>query len=175
MKTVNGSGQLDEQSIGLEARVGTDDHAALKLWLRLLACSTQVETQIRRRLRERFDLSLSRFDYLAQLYRHPDGLRMNLLTRYLMVTGGSVTGLTDELVKQGWVQREDDPEDRRGYRVRLTASGRLAFERMAREHEGWVVELFAGLEPAQKKTMYELLGRLRVTLTAEVNKETARD
>ncbi len=174
-KAARSPARLDDQTIGLEARVEDADHLALKLWLRLLACSTQVETRIRRRLRERFDLSLSRFDYLAQLHRHADGLRMNLLTRYLMVTGGSVTGLTDELVKEGWVQREDDPEDRRGYRVRLTPSGRQAFERMAREHEGWVVELFAGLDAEQKKSMYDLLGRLRVTLTAEVNKETAHD
>lgn len=163
---------LDEQSIGLEARIDDADHQALKLWLRLLATSTQIETQIRRRLREGFDVSLSRFDYLAQLYRYDDGLRMNMLTRYLMVTGGSVTGLTDELVKEGWVQREDDPEDRRGYRVRLTPAGREAFERMARAHEGWVVALFAGLDAAQKRTMYDMLGRLRVALAASENRDT---
>lgn len=157
---------LDDQSIGLEARLLDADHQSLKLWLRLLACSTQVEIQIRNRLRERFGVSLARFDYLAQLYRHEDGLRMNMLSRFLMVTGGSVTGLTDELEKDGLVARDDDPDDRRSVRVRLTAPGRKAFERMAREHEGWVVEMFGGLDAEQKKTMYELLGRLRVQLSA---------
>ena len=56
--------------------------------------------------------TLSRFDYLAQLERHPQGLRMNALSRYLMVTGGNVTGLTDELEKDGFVAREADPDDR---------------------------------------------------------------
>jgi DNA-binding MarR family transcriptional regulator len=157
---------LDDQSIGLEARVVEADHQSLKLWLRLLACSTQIEIEIRRRLRERFAVSLPRFDYLAQLYRHPDGLRMNALSRYLMVSGGNVTGLTDELEKDGLVCRDDDPDDRRSYRVRLTADGRRAFEGMAREHEGWVVELFAGLEPAVKQALYDGLGRLRVQLSA---------
>ncbi len=157
---------LDEQSIGLEARLLDQDHLALKLWLRLLATSTQVEIQIRNRLRERFGVSLARFDYLAQLYRHGDGLRMNMLSRFLMVTGGSVTGLTDELEKDGLVVRDDDPDDRRSVRVCLTASGRRAFERMAREHEGWVVELFDALDPEQKKTMHELLGRLRVQIAS---------
>lgn len=97
---------------------------------------------------------------------------MNRLSRFLMVTGGSVTGLTDELEKDGLVQRDDDPDDRRSVRVRLTAPGRKAFERMAREHEGWVVEMFGGLDGDQKKLMYELLGRLRVQLSEPANKRT---
>ena len=157
---------LTERHIGLEARIADADHQSLKLWLRLLACTTQFETEIRGRLRESFGISLPRFDYLAQLYRHPDGLRMNTLTRYLMVTGGSVTGLSDELEKDGLVQRDDDPDDRRSVRVRLTAAGRKAFERMAREHEGWVIELFGGLDTTQKKSLFDALGRLRAQLSA---------
>ena len=61
----------EAQELGLEAAVRTDDHAALKLWLRLLACTAQLEAEIRRRLRERFGVSLARFDDLAQLHRHP--------------------------------------------------------------------------------------------------------
>lgn len=156
--------QLDDQHIGLEARAHDADHQSLKLWLRLLACSTQIETLIRRRLRERFAVSLPRFDYLAQLHRHPEGLRMSALSRYLMVSGGNVTGLTDELAKDGLVTRVDDPDDRRSVRVRLTPEGRRSFERMAREHEDWVVELFAGLEPAQKQALHDGLGQLRVQL-----------
>lgn len=156
---------LDEQALGLEARVAEADHQSLKLWLRLLACSTQIEIEIRRRLRQRFGVSLPRFDFLAQLHRHPDGLRMNALSRYLMVSGGNVTGLTDELEKDGLVARDGDPHDRRSVRVRLTPAGRRAFERMASEHEGWVVELFAGLEGSDKQALYDGLGRLRLQLT----------
>ena len=156
----------DEQSIGKEARIEDANHQSLKLWLRLLACTTQIEIEIRRRLRERFAVSLPRFDYLAQLHRHPAGLRMNTLSRYLMVSGGNVTGLTDELVKEGFVVRDDDPDDGRSFRVRLTDPGRSAFERMAREHEGWVVELFGGLDAAHKLALYEDHGRLRVQLAA---------
>jgi DNA-binding MarR family transcriptional regulator len=157
---------LDDGAIGLEARAERDDHLSLKLWLRLLACSTQVEIEVRNRLRARFAMSLARFDYLAQLHRHPAGLRMSTLSRYLMVTGGNVTALTDELERDGMVLREDDAQDRRSYRLRMTPAGRKAFERVAREHEQWVIELFSGLETAHKQTLYELLGRLRVQLAA---------
>ena len=75
----------DAQELGHEARAGSGDHAALRLWLRMLACTTQIETEIRRRLRVQFDMTLPRFDYLAQLHRfhaeQPQGLRMNALSR----------------------------------------------------------------------------------------------
>ena len=157
---------LDDDRIGLEARVGDADHQSLRLWLRLLACSTQIEIEIRRRLRERFGVSLPRFDFLAQLHRHPAGLRMNALSRYLMVSGGNVTGLTDELVKDGLVERTEDPDDRRSWRVRLTPAGRQTFERMAQEHEAWVVELFGGVDAAHRQALFDGLGRLRVALAA---------
>jgi DNA-binding MarR family transcriptional regulator len=161
---------LDDHAIGLEARAEHDDHLSLKLWLRLLACSTQVETEVRQRLRSGFGISLARFDYLAQLHRHAEGLSMSTLSRYLMVTGGNVTALTDELEREGLVQRDSDPDDRRSWRLRMTAAGHKAFDRIAREHELWVIELFAGLDAAQKQTLYEGLGRLRVQMAATQDK-----
>jgi DNA-binding MarR family transcriptional regulator len=155
---------LGEEHIGLEARAQAGDHLDIKIWLRLLACSTQIEQQIRQWLRARFDTTLPRFDYLAQLDRHPDGLRMNVLSRYLMVTGGNVTGLTDQLVKEGLVERTEDPEDRRSWRVRLTDQGRADFAAMAAEHERWLGGLFEGLPAASKDALYEHLGHLRVHL-----------
>jgi DNA-binding MarR family transcriptional regulator len=155
---------LGDEHIGLEARAQADDHLDTKIWLRLLACSTQIEQQIRQQLRTRFGTTLPRFDYLAQLDRYPEGLRMNVLSRYLMVTGGNVTGLTDQLVKEGLVERIDDPEDRRSWRVCLTDKGRTDFAAMAAEHEKWLIAMFQDLPAASKEALYEHLGRLRVHL-----------
>jgi DNA-binding MarR family transcriptional regulator len=159
--------KLDDEAIGLEARTKSSDHAAVKLWLRLLSCSVQIETEIRSRLRLRFATTLPRFDYLAQLERHPEGLRMSALSRYLMVTGGNVTGLTDQLVTEGWVERLPDPADRRSLIVRLTALGREQFLQMAGEHEAWLVELFDGFDAGDKRSLFDTLGRLRVHLAAK--------
>jgi DNA-binding MarR family transcriptional regulator len=165
---------LGDHAIGREARASVDDHLAVKLWLRLLSCSTQIEREIRRRLREQFDTTLPRFDYLAQLERHPDGLRMNALSRYLMVTGGNVTGLTDQLVGEGLVERIDDPEDRRALIIRLTPAGRKQFLRMARAHESWLVEMLDGFDAPLKDALYESLGRLRVHLARQDARQEPR-
>ncbi len=162
---------VDDDNLGREASVQATDHSDVRLWLRLLACSTQIEQQIRTRLRQRFGTTLPRFDYLAQLERHPEGLRMNVLSRYLMVTGGNVTGLTDQLVAEGHVERIADAQDRRSSIVRPTVAGRRHFLRMAVEHERWLVELLGGLDAAHKDMLYEMLGRLRVQLVRSTTKE----
>ncbi|WP_077034348.1 MarR family winged helix-turn-helix transcriptional regulator [Pelomonas sp. KK5] len=145
----------------MESRVADGDHQALKLWLRLLACTTRVENQIRSRLRTDFDTTLPRFDLLAQLERHPDGLSMRELSQRLMVTGGNVTGITDQLEAEGLVAREAHPSDRRSFAVKLTAAGRRQFKKMASTHEQWIVELLAGWNTEQKGQVYELLAVLK--------------
>jgi DNA-binding MarR family transcriptional regulator len=155
---------LDEHQIGLEARAAHDDHLAVRTWLRLLSLTTQVEQEIRTRLRERFGTTLARFDYLAQLERHPGGLRMSALSRYLMVTGGNVTGLTTQLEAEGLVDRQPDPEDGRSWRVRLSEQGRREFSAMAAEHERWLRELFEGVPVRDQQQLYDLLGQMRAHL-----------
>jgi DNA-binding MarR family transcriptional regulator len=89
---------------------------------------------------------------------------MNELSQRLMVSGGNVTGLTDQLEKEGLVVRTDDPEDRRAYTIKLTLAGRALFSRMAAVHERWVIELFAGLNATEKSQIYRLLAKLKLHL-----------
>ena len=148
----------------LETRVGDEHHPALKVWLRLLACASRIESEVRGRLRSEFDTTLPRFDLMAQLERHAGGLRMNELSQRLMVTGGNVTGITDQLESEGLVVRESDPADRRSYAVRLTPAGRRVFAKMAAAHEQWVIALFAGLSAAEKAQVYRLLAKLKTSM-----------
>lgn len=156
-------------ALDAESRVHEDHHASLRLWLRLLSCTHQIENRIRQSLQARFDTTLPRFDLLAQLERAGEGLKMSELSQRLMVTGGNVTGITDGLEKEGLVVREVDSSDRRVYRVKLTPEGRRLFRRMAAEHEQWVVDLFGTLSVAEKEQLMRLLGELKSGLTNERN------
>ena len=148
-----------------ETRVHDDHHVSLRLWLRLLACTNQVEGRVRQNLQSGFNTTLPRFDLMAQLERAPHGLKMSELSQRMMVTGGNVTGITDGLEKEGLVVREVDSTDRRVYRVKLTAEGERQFRRMAAEHEKWVVDLFGSMSPRHKKQLMDLLGELKERLT----------
>ena len=150
-----------------ETRVRDDHHDSLRLWLRLMSCSTLIENHIRQRLQGEFSTTLPRFDLMAQLERCPEGLKMGELSKRLMVTGGNVTGITDLLEEEGLVARVIDSRDRRAFRVKLTPSGQRLFKKMAAEHERWIIDLFAGL-PAKGK---QQLGLLLHDLKCHVNRQ----
>ena len=149
-----------------------DDHSALRIWLRLLTCTQLIEKRVRSGLREQFATTLPRFDLMAQLERAPDGLKMNELSRRMMVTGGNVTGITDQLVAEGLVERIEVEGDRRAYRVRLTAKGRKQFHEMARRHEDWIVEAFSALTDKEITTLHKLLGKVKDS-ASQPRQETA--
>ncbi|HZY15592.1 MAG TPA: MarR family transcriptional regulator [Ramlibacter sp.] len=150
----------------MEARAHSEHPEALRLWLRMLTCTQLVEKQVRTLLRGRFETTLPRFDLMAQLERAPDGLKMNELSRRMMVTGGNVTGITDQLVAEDLVERIEVEGDRRAYRVRLTPKGRKQFNDMASQHESWIVEAFSGLSDKEISALHKLLGKVKDHATA---------
>ena len=154
------------QGLDLASRLRQEHHQSLKLWLRMLSCTVRIENEIRARLRASFGITLPRFDLMAQLERHPAGLRMGELSKRMMVTGGNVTGITDQLEREKLVERLPDPHDRRAWAVRLTPAGRTAFAEMAAVHERWIEEMLADIPAEDKASLIALLasmkGRLRI-------------
>jgi len=144
-----------------ESRASDAHHQSLRLWLRLLTCTQLIEGEVRTRLRRDFAITLPRFDLMAQLERHPAGLRMGELSRRMMVTSGNVTGITDQLVDEGLVRRVESPDDRRAYLVKLTPAGKRSFDRMAKAHEQWVIELLAGLSTTDREQLNRLLAKVK--------------
>jgi DNA-binding MarR family transcriptional regulator len=142
------------------------------LWLRLLTCTSLIEGEIRSRLRTTFDITLPRYDLMSQLERHPEGLKMGELSKRMMVTGGNVTGITDQLVNEGLVVRDNNPRDRRAYLLKLTPRGRKIFGEMAKAHEPWVIELFAGLSETDKQRLYALLASLKAHVLSATGRAT---
>ncbi|MEY3524167.1 MAG: hypothetical protein RIR92_232 [Pseudomonadota bacterium] len=145
----------------LEARLHSTHPQALRLWLRMLTCSQLIEKQVRAGLRDEFNTTLPRFDLMAQLEREPQGMKMNELSRRMMVTGGNITPVTDQLVKEGWIERMELPHDRRAWLVRLTPAGRSLFKKMAKRHEAWIVAAFSSLSQRDVHQLHDLLGQVK--------------
>lgn len=133
----------------------------LRLWLQMLKATRHVELEVRERLRLDFDTTLPRFDVLAALSRHPEGLRLSDLSKDLMVSNGNVTVVVDRLVADGHVERLPVPGDRRAWQIRLTEAGNVAIADMARAHRGWIETMFATLDDAQIAVAIETLTAIR--------------
>ncbi|HZD93680.1 MAG TPA: MarR family transcriptional regulator [Candidatus Sulfotelmatobacter sp.] len=165
-KSNNGSHRGSHVVLDLETRAKKGDHQALRLWLRLLSCTVRIENKIRLRLRREFNMTLPRFDLMAQLERSSDGLRMNEISRRLMVSGGNVTGITDQLEREGLVARTPCPGDRRAFTVKLTDTGLKRFREMAARHELWIIELLSGLSRDEKEAMIHELGKVKTHINS---------
>tara|TARA_R110002096_G_scaffold420745_1_gene626016 strand:- start:12972 stop:13355 length:384 start_codon:yes stop_codon:yes gene_type:complete len=66
-----------------------------------------------------FGLTRSQWMVLMHLKRK-NGMRQNELAKLLEIKPISITRLIDRLVKDDWVERRDDPVDRRAKRIYLT-------------------------------------------------------
>lgn len=137
---------------------------SLRLWLRLLTCANLIEAEIRRRLRVEYGTTLPRFDLLAALDRNGEGLTLGDVSRRMMVSNGNVTGLATRLEAEGLVERRLDADDRRSFRLRLTARGAREFAKQSAAHEGWIAELLGSLGETERAQLHGLLGRAKTSI-----------
>ena len=171
---------MDESSpqpLDAETKVSerpADHEEELRLWLRLLTCTTLIEGEIRSRLRGPFDVTLPRFDLMAQLDKSPNGMTLGELSQRMMVSNGNVTGLVERLVSLNLVERKPAPNDRRAMIVTLTPDGRRTFRSLARTHEGWIAEIFADLTQTEIDTLMKLLAKTKNSARKAIGKGTAR-
>lgn len=128
----------------------------LRLWLKLLKLSREIEGELRENLRIEFESTLPRFDVMAALHRFSKGLRMNELSAVLKVSNGNVTGIVDRLVNDSLVVRVAEPGDRRALRVKLTPTGKKEFLRQAKQHEGWVDTLLNNVSIDDAEMMMQI-------------------
>ena len=150
-----------------ETRLVESDHHSLKLWLRLLTCSSLIEKKLRDELRLSFDMTLPRFDFLAQLERAPDGLTMGELSKRMMVSGGNISGIAAQLVDEGLIDRCQVPNNRRTFIVTLTQKGRDEFETIAKAHERWVIEMLGQLDQDDVSQLMNLLLKVKNTVLTD--------
>ena len=149
-------------------------HDELRLWLRLFTCTTLIEGEVRRRLRQSFDVTLPRFDLMAQLDRVRGVMTLGELSSRMMVSNGIVTGLVERLVADGLVARRPSPSDRRVQLVSLTPEGRRAFRALARAHENWIAEIFSDLKASDISTLMELLAHAKRSAAGAVQRGAER-
>ena len=159
---------MDQRTMPLDAETKVaerphDHKDELRLWLRLFACKEVIESEVRRRLRDSFDVTLPRFDMMAQLYRAPKAMTLGELSQRMMVSNGNVTGLVDRLLEQGLLSRRPSPKDRRAQLVSLTVEGRRFFRAMARANGDWIGDMLADLSADDIETLMRLLAKTKAS------------
>jgi DNA-binding MarR family transcriptional regulator len=113
----------------------------LEVWTALLVAHRRLTARLDAELRAAAAMTLDEYDVLYQLRLARRPLRMSELAANVLISRPSVSRVADRLVARGWLERQDDGEDRRVVLVRLTNAGRRAQSRAARIHLDGITRL----------------------------------
>lgn len=97
----------------------------------------------------------------ALLWLGQDGvLTMGELARRLGITEKTVTGVVDRLEREGHVQRERSPEDRRVIRCSLTASGARLHRKLDRTLLQGLEGMLEPLDATDRRALFRIIEKL---------------
>jgi len=98
------------------------------------------------------------------LGRRPEGVRQNVLADELGVEGPSLVRLLDKLVKDGLVERSEDPSDRRAKTVHLTPAGRAHSQRASQALDAFRETLLDGVSTADLEACLRVFAQMETRL-----------
>lgn len=149
----------------------------LEAFLKMMWITAQLERALESHFSQ-WDLSRGRFMLLMMLYKRYCGIDTGLpdtvdgtprtpgvmspseLAANLDVTRGNMTGLIDGLEREGWIRRENHPEDRRGLLIVLTDEGRGRLEKMLPVHYRRMGLLLSKLTTTESEAVLNVIPKL---------------
>ena len=138
------------------------DDPLITSWGRLVEAYNYLERRLGRSLEEAAGVPSAWFEVLLRLARAEGGqLSMGALAEQVALTTGGITRLLDRMIAAGYVARRPSAADRRVALASLTPAGRTKIEQAAAVHARDLQEVFASFAPEERRTLDELLDRLR--------------
>ena len=104
-------------------------------------------------------LTIQEFDVLAVIRRCGPPFRQSVgvLCAYSLLSSGAMTNRVDRLEQKGLIQREPNPEDRRGVYVALTSKGRELIDKLVAERLKEAHKRVSVLSAKERKQLETLL------------------
>jgi DNA-binding MarR family transcriptional regulator len=124
---------------------------------------------------QKSEVSGPRWGILLRLRREEvhgniDGCTPTHLSHCQSVSKNTISALVRGLEEQGLIERTLDPEDRRGFRIRLSEAGQRLVADTAPLHLLYMNELVAGLAPDEQAQLAALLQKLYGALVSHARK-----
>jgi len=143
-------------------RYGKKEDQALDAWVKLARAYSMVQKKSREDI-ERTSLTAAQFAVLECLY-HKGPQLLGELTRRMLVSAGNTTVVVANLEKEGYVERQQDPKDRRKTTVRISQRGRMLLDKIFPAHARWMSQMFSTLSEQEQKQLSALLKKLGMSI-----------
>ncbi len=109
---------------------------------------------------DRYDLTPQQFGVLAFLWIQ-DGLSQAELSARSQIDRTTIGGIVDRLEKEGMVQRADDPDDRRAFKVMLSDKGKTMEDELCAVANRVLEKVVAPLSLEEHATLVRILEKIR--------------
>ena len=109
---------------------------------------------------KKHQLTPTQFSVLETLYTKGD-LRIQGLIDSILATSGNMTVVIRNMVRDGWITRENVPEDRRAYLVSITDAGRKKIEAALPDHIKNIQRLMQVFNSGEQAELQELLKKFK--------------
>lgn len=126
---------------------------------------------VARMLRRSFDrqaqeigLTRAQWSVLAHLHLG-DGIQQKTLADLMDITPITLARHLDRLEVDAWIERRDDPEDRRAKRVFMTLKGRDVMETLSKLGQKVRRQVLKGISPEEEQQFMGILLRMRANLS----------
>ncbi|MBE2221035.1 MAG: MarR family transcriptional regulator [Anaerolineae bacterium] len=135
-----------------------EETLALDGYIKLSRAYETVTTRINAHLHD-YDLTISQFGVLEAIY-HLGPMQPTQLAEKILKSGGNLTLVVSNLVKQGLVTRQQRANDRRCIDVHLTPTGQALVENIMPAHVAGVVETMSVLTQMEQEQLAQLCRKL---------------
>lgn len=119
-----------------------------------------------KRFMETTGLTFSQINILMRLM-HGETLGVSDIAAQLGITNAAASQAVERLVQMGFVERREDPADRRAKRLKLTAEGQALIQQSIEARMHWIEQMAASLTPEQTEMVIQAL-----TLLTEAARRT---
>jgi DNA-binding MarR family transcriptional regulator len=128
---------------------------------------TEVITRLRRALRSSIrtdypweSLPMAQIELMQCLGDRPGGARVGELAQVLRLAQNTISGLVQQLVTAGFVDRSPDAADRRAVRITLSEAGRTQLDRWIAAHERRIGAALDLLPPEDQRALADAVAPL---------------
>jgi DNA-binding MarR family transcriptional regulator len=128
----------------------------LELWHHLMRGSSQQMYALITEL----DISITQMKTLHVLADNGSEVSVKELADRLGLSLPGASRIVDALMRRGWLERREDPDDRRMKRVRITADGRTVLDRIETARLAGLEDYAASLTPEQRARLSSALSDL---------------
>jgi MarR family 2-MHQ and catechol resistance regulon transcriptional repressor len=151
-----------------KGKYGKKIDLALNTWIKLARAYSVFQHKADDDIRSQ-GLTTPQFGVIEAL-GHLGPLRVGVLCDKMLISGGNMTLVLDNLEKRGLIKRDFSKDDRRAIVVQLTETGTRVFNEAFPSHAEKIGELFSVLTQDEQKQLGTLLKKLGLALSAKGSK-----